>query len=61
LGPGEDHLGNLAQRFQKLLAVAKAVCNSIRRPEHHSREELSLALKLDLGAQDKCRQVPGLV
>lgn len=57
MGSGEDHLGNLAQRFQKLLA--KAVCNSILRPEYHSGEELSLALRLDLGAQGKCRQVPG--
>lgn len=43
----------------KLFAVAKAVCNSVLRPGYHSREELSLALRLDLGAQGKCGQVPG--
>lgn len=54
-----EHLGHHAQRFRKLLAVAKVVGNSVLRPGNHSWEELSLALRLDLGAQGKCRQVPG--
>lgn len=57
-----EHLGRHAQRFQKLLAVVKALRNSVLRTGYHSWEELSLALRLDLGAQGKCRQVPdGLV